>query len=122
MADHKTAKESMESPDSCPFCHYEDADIDNDDNGYCPECKGEWKVERRYVGYSYVDDEYHECIEEPGGRISSLEEQVRILREALAAIDKHPTNGNSEPDSMAEALEQIHALAAAALEATKEGA
>lgn len=51
-----------------------------------------------------------------------LKGRVRILREALVMIDKHPTNGNSEPDSMAEALEQIHALAEAALEATKEGA
>ena len=51
-----------------------------------------------------------------------LTEQVKLLREALVMIDKHPTNGNSEPDSMAEALEQIHALAESALEATKEGA
>ena len=51
-----------------------------------------------------------------------LESTIKTLREALEAIDKHPNNGNSEPDSMAESLEQIHALAKAALEATKEGA
>jgi len=49
-----------------------------------------------------------------------LRSRVQILRDALEAIDKHPTNGNSEPDSMAEALEQIHTLASAALDATKE--
>ena len=47
-------------------------------------------------------------------------QQIHDLRNALEAIDKHPTNGNSEPDSMAEALDQIHAHARAALEATKE--
>lgn len=47
-------------------------------------------------------------------------QQIHDLREALEAIDKHPTNGNSEPDSMAEALDQIHARARAALEVTKE--
>ena len=51
-----------------------------------------------------------------------MESTIKILRGALVAIDNHPTNGNSDPDSMAEALEQIHALAEAALEAAKQGA
>lgn len=50
------------------------------------------------------------------------DQKVGVMREALEAIDKHPTGANSEPDSMADALDQIHAIAKAALDAAKEGA
>lgn len=83
---HMTAKEAMESPDTCPFCEADamDVDVNNDDEGYCCKCNRSWKIERRFVGYSYTDEEgeYHEVTEEPGDRIATLEEQVKLLREA----------------------------------------
>ena len=136
---HMTAKEAMESPDTCPFCEADamDVDVDNDDEGYCCKCNRSWKIERRFVGYSYTDEEgeYHEVTEEQGDRIATLEEQVRTLREALAAIAPYgesrvedivectegedPKRFDQEPmRKAAAALEQ----ARAALEATKEGA
>lgn len=87
---HMTAKEAMESPDTCPFCEADamDVDVNNDDEGYCCKCNRSWKIERRFVGYSYTDEEgeYHEVTEEPGDRIATLEEQVKLLREAAAKV------------------------------------
>ena len=88
-----------------------------------------WTVSRTANGINVIDENGLQVCTRVGlddaNLIASaprLAEQVKLLREALVMIDKHPTNGNSEPDSMAEALEQIHALAEAALEATKEEA
>lgn len=85
-----TAKEHMEDPDACPFCDADqmDVDVDNDGDGHCCKCQRSWKVERRYIGYSYVDEEgdRHEIVEEPRDRIATLQEQVRILREATEVL------------------------------------
>lgn len=133
MAQQKTASEMMESPDVCPFCEADemDVDVDNDGEGYCCECQRTWKVERRLVGYSYTDKdgEYHEVTEEPGDRIAALEEQVRILREALGEIAgtsaseapgesllEHLQAGEDAENSLADIQGIVHR----ALEATKE--
>lgn len=114
---HMTAKEAMESPDTCPFCEADamDVDVDNDDEGYCYKCNRSWKIERRFVGYSYTDEEgeYHEVTEEPGDRIATLEEQVKLLRESLAGLCDHQLTSRDREDAIVRGL--------AALEATKEG-
>ena len=43
-------------------------------------------------------------------------DQIRILREALEKIRHYPANGNSEPDVMAEALEDCQEIARCALD------
>lgn len=119
-----TAQEAMESPDTCPFCHADpmDVEIDNDGEGYCCKCERVWKIERRFVGYSYTDEEgeYHEVTEEPGDRIATLEERVRTLREAAAKVlDTNcgdPWDLLDEDDPLREGFDGLKA----ALEATKE--
>jgi hypothetical protein len=132
---HMTAKEAMESPDTCPFCEADamDVDVNNDDEGYCCKCNRSWKIERRFVGYSYTDEEgeYHEVTEEQGDRIATLEEQVRILREALESVASVALEGDKgrkakreyeERDSEDTLCAKVR-IARAALEAAKlEGA
>lgn len=109
----------------CPYCGSENTDSGSLDTQAgqvvesgceCLDCGKTFGNLYNIAGWYDESEELHEDLRDFNNR-----EQVRILREALEAIDKHPTNGNSEPDSMAEALEQIHALAKAAIEATKEG-
>lgn len=109
----KTAQESMESPDTCPFCHAEDgADVDNDDCGTCHTCGKEWKVERRFVGYSYVDGD-------TGSQRSvtdDSDERVHVLRKALLDIAGTSANENSDPECMADALGEIQGIVRRALD------
>lgn len=90
MATNKTASEIIENPLACPFCDADSVHVDVGGSGdcFCCKCQRSWALERRLVGYSFTDEEgdYHEVTEEPGDRISSLEERVRILREALTSI------------------------------------
>lgn len=78
------------------------------------------------------EGEYHEVTEEPGDRIAALEEQVKLLREALEKIATIIVDDDDEDRSMSECIaagedaegQLFDAIdeARAALEATKEGA
>lgn len=81
-----TAQEFVEAPDSCPSCgDRTSVDVDNDDEGFCHECRFEWNVERRFVGYSYEDKDGRHEVEIPDFT-DPLLEQVKLLREAAAKV------------------------------------
>jgi hypothetical protein len=88
------AKEYIEKGgNSCPFC----GSTAIDGNGVeiekgkafqpcsCNRCGKEWTDIYILVGFSHPNqkDGYDEVLEDPKDRISSLEERVRLLREAL---------------------------------------
>lgn len=89
-----SAQEHMENPDACPLCRGDstEVDVDSDDEGHCNSCHGTWKVERRFVGYSYTgkDGIHHEVTQEPADRIAELEKQLAALEmktKALLAVN-----------------------------------
>ena len=118
---------------TCPYCGSENTDTGGDETQpgqivecgrECLDCKRTWSNLYNIAGWYDDDEELHEDERNAENReaVPRLQEQVKLLREALLEITAIPANENSDPDRMADALWEIQGIVHRALEATKEGA